>query len=228
MAVMTPVGKTGSRLWGDVLAGGGIGLLLGILVGLSAIPVVANLLAAITAATVAFVGLRTQSKSEDSEDASETGRADPSMSARVRVGSFAIFCVLGILSGIFIRAHDLLARPLAERVAEWKTSGFSDAEARAIVLFQDTRITPSGWTIEKDAGPAGSKSSLLYGSATQLCSETEPSKFSDAVTTLKAWEAYGEVWKRLGAVVQSQIPADRQQQTLRALHAAICADQKKD
>ena len=217
-------------MWGDVLAGGGIGLLLGILVGLSAIPVVANLLAAITAATVAFVGLRvqTKAKAKDSERADESGRADPSMSTRVRVGSFAIFCVLGILSGVFIRAHDLLSRPLPERVAEWKKSGFSNAEARAIVLFQDTRLSPAGWKIEKGAGPAGSKSSLLYGSSTNLCSETDPSKFADAAATLKAWDAYGDVWKRVGTVVQSQIPADRQQQTLRALHQALCAEEDKD
>jgi hypothetical protein len=38
VAGIEPVSKSGG-LWGDVLAGGGIGLLLGMLVGLSSVPV---------------------------------------------------------------------------------------------------------------------------------------------------------------------------------------------
>jgi len=209
----------------ELFVGGSMGFLLGVLVGMSAAPVVANLIAAVTAAALSLVGLRgsltTKRGSASKKADSPIELAQPNL-GRARVGGFALFAVIGLVIGLIVRTHDLFSPPLAERIALWRNAGYSAEEARAIVLFQDAKLMPTDWKFVKEAGSATQKS-LLYASSSTVCGETNPTNFRDATTTLKSWENEGGIWKAAGAVIQSHIPQEQQSQAVKEFHDAVCS-----
>jgi hypothetical protein len=115
----------------NLLAGGMIGLLLGLLLGMSVSKVVASVVGAVTTGAIGFVGLRAEPIA-----ATDVGAAV--MLPQLRVGSFALGCLVGVLTGVYIRARDVLGDSIRARVKGWESAGFSVQEARKFVLFQET------------------------------------------------------------------------------------------
>src|SRR5438105_4710037 len=113
------------RVW-QAVGGGGLGLLTGILVGMSSSPVVATVLGAISAALGGFLGFQKPDSTSSSSD--------------VRLGAFGVFCVAAIFLGVYVRAHNLASptflsqQPsLREEFDSWKQlPNTSDDQARSL------------------------------------------------------------------------------------------------
>lgn len=109
----------------------GVGLLLGLLLGLAVSPVVSGIIGTLSSLLVVLLGLN-------------ESYLNPVKS--IRIGSFGLFCVIGILSGMYIRSHDTLAPPLKTLHAEYKAMGFSDKETRDFIAYQEFELIPENWT----------------------------------------------------------------------------------
>lgn len=120
----------------------GVGLLLGLLLGLAISPVVSAIIGTMSSLLLVLLGLN-----ENYMNAAKS----------IRVGSFGVFCVIGILTGIYIRSNNALAPSLSELYTEYKKVGFSEKEAHDFIAYQEFDITPPNWVrdtaSETSAGP---------------------------------------------------------------------------
>jgi hypothetical protein len=107
-------------------SGAGIGILFGIIMGLSVSPTVAIVLGALTAILAAILGLNDLSFSN---------------AKAVRIGSFGFACVLGILAGMYIRTHGTLSPNSEVLMAEYQRLGFSDEQAREFIAIKADLVT---------------------------------------------------------------------------------------
>lgn len=133
----------------DGFAGLGLGLFTGLLVGLSATPVVAGVVAALTAVLGGFFGL-----------AGNRLAADP-----VRIGSFGCAAVLGLALGLVVRAQDLAAPSVADEVRRLTAAGYPPPIAQDIVAFRRYGILPTG----RQVGPPPREGSALFAGEAELC-----------------------------------------------------------
>ena len=108
----------------------GVGLLLGLLLGLAISPVVSAIIGTLSSLLLVLLGLN-----ENYMNAAKS----------IRVGSFGLFCVIGILTGIYIRSNNALAPSLSSLYKQYKAIGFSDKEAHDFIAYQEFDITPSNW-----------------------------------------------------------------------------------
>jgi hypothetical protein len=128
----------------DIVAGGGVGLLLGYLLGLSVSPVVQGVVVAITGLLGALLGL-------------QQGAAGMSW----RIGAFGIFCTAGVTLGLFVRSGSLLTPSVKQEVAQWQAAGYLKQDALAFVAYLRLGIKPAGITIS-DAPEAKQQANALY------------------------------------------------------------------
>ena len=198
------------------LAGGTIGLVLGLMVGMSVSKVVASVVGAVTAGAIAFVGLRAEPIA-----AMDAGVAV--LLPQLRVASFALGCLAGLLGGVYIRARDVLGESIRAQVKGWESAGFSVEEARKIVLFLEAGIVPPGWSVAKKAPTQRQGRSLLYGAGSDLSAEIEPEKFANVAEVLQTWAAVGGRWKMLAELVTKEIAPAKQDAVVKSLHRILCS-----
>src|ERR1700744_6070560 len=85
-------------MFGQLFAGVGLGLLVGVLVGLSSSPVVSVVVGALAAGMVTLLGFARSSKDGDSSYAE---------GSVIRLGGFGVACAAAVLLGVAIRTHSL-------------------------------------------------------------------------------------------------------------------------
>jgi len=142
-------------LWRS-LAGLSTGLLLGSFLGLSASPLVSTFVGALTALLASLLGLDALPRS----GRSARGRAvrlNPRRSSprpgRVRkplssansasVFFFATGCLGSTVGGLYARSHHWFAPSFQSRISELTHAGFTNAEAKAYVVYQDLGLIAS-------------------------------------------------------------------------------------
>lgn len=101
-----------------IFNGLGIGLFLGLLLGLSVSPVVSGVIGTISSLLAILIGLNEKF-------------LNPIKS--LRIGSFGLFSVIGILLGLYIRANDPFAPSLTGKMRTYTDIGYSEIEARGFV-----------------------------------------------------------------------------------------------
>lgn len=137
----------------DIAAGGGIGLLLGYLLGLSVSPIVQGVVVAITGLLGAVLGIgQTQ----------HPGRS-------VRIGAFGLFCVAGVTLGLAVRGGSLLVPSVKAQVTTWTRAGYSTAEARAYVAYQRLGIKPATLVTATPPDSRASSSALYAADTRSAC-----------------------------------------------------------
>jgi hypothetical protein len=95
------------KMFGQLFAGVGLGLLVGVLVGLSSSPVVSVVLGALAAGMVTLLGFARSSKDGDSSYAE---------GSVIRLGGFGVACAAAVLLGVAIRTHSWLSPSIANQV----------------------------------------------------------------------------------------------------------------
>ncbi len=146
------------NLFTSFFNGLGVGLLLGLLLGLAVSPVVSGIIGTLSSLLVVLLGLNESYLS-------------PVKS--IRIGSFGLFCVIGILSGMYIRSHDTLAPPLKTLYAEYKAMGFSDKDAREFIAYQEFELIPENWTKVDTSKSESSKPSTEVTTEQKLLASSE-------------------------------------------------------
>lgn len=113
----------------------GIGLLIGILLGLSSSPVVGLVVGSVSALLASLIGVEFPNKS--GEQASDEGISQEKLKLiGIRAGVFGLTCVFGIFAGIYMRTHNVLSppEPTWKQMSEELTSiGLNSLEARKMV-----------------------------------------------------------------------------------------------
>lgn len=152
---MEPVQRPNGGRVLDLVAGGGLGVLFGLLVGLTTTPVVASILASLVALAVAFVGL------------SESVPAGVSPATPLRLAVFSLCAAIFVLAGIYVRAHGLLSPSPASIARELTEAGFDPEEAKHMVRLRLFGVLPEGATTvaPDNLGGRVAASTLFSGNA---------------------------------------------------------------
>jgi alkylhydroperoxidase family enzyme len=154
----------------------GIGLLVGILLGLSSAPVVGLVVGSITALLASLLGFNLPTK-ERAENASgnQLPQAMVQMLIALRAGTFGFACVAGIFIGIYMRTHDVLsppARGLEARYAELLAVGFDPEQARALL------VSPSGAPPAAGDSEPNTRQTVLFRIDAENCSQLGEDRFA--------------------------------------------------
>jgi hypothetical protein len=201
----------------QLLAGAGIGLLLGLLVGLSSSHVVATVVGAIAGGLLILLGLHSSK-----DDAS--GTPPPTT---WRLAGFGFACTLALIVSVWIRAHHSLSPPIKEQVKELTDVGYSPEDARAWVAYVDSGLMISGGKpVEqaKDTGPsAASASSLLFASEGKVdtCGLLNPGRYKDQNEQINAMRLQGGTWASYASYVE-QLDAGHRDTALTSAKKLLC------
>lgn len=183
-----------------IFNGLGIGSFLGLLLGLSVSPVVSGVIGTISSLLAILVGLNEKF-------------LDPIKS--LRIGSFGLFSVIGILVGLYIRANNPFAPSLADKMTAYTEIGFTDEEARNFV---------TGF-IRADSTLAKRQANVLYSTEfkVEACdflqyanSETAPEEIYNSFTTA------GGIWEQLANSFKNDLPESSGTKTLLILRDNFC------
>jgi hypothetical protein len=163
----------------ELFAGGGIGLLLGYLLGLSVDPVTKTVIVAITGALGVILGW------QRGEGPDRTWR----------LGAFGIMCAVGATAGMAVRAGSVFTPGVRGEVAAWESAGFDHKSALAFVAYERLGVKPDGVTMTAPPAAATQQASVLYASDTKsLCGQLV---LLDTKDRLQLMRARGGAYKAL-------------------------------
>lgn len=212
----------------------GVGLLLGLLLGLAVSPVVSAIIGTLSSLLVVLLGLK-----ENYLNAVKS----------IRIGAFGLFCVVGILMGMYIRSYNALAPSLQSLYNEYRAMGFSEKEARDFIAYQEFDLTPAEWTkktvtdsasedmVSEETGggkiiaPAENiaskkRQSVLYSSEVDAgqCYILESSNSSMSFSDIQMnFEVAGGTWKELANDLDPSLPDNVKSSALLLLRDIFCA-----
>lgn len=174
----------------EVAAGMGLGLLVGVLLGLSSTGVVGGVVTALAAVLAAFLGL------------SGTGASSKGMSVgRARIAAFGFACTLGVGLGLATRAHDWLSEPIGVQVERWRHAGASPADAIDFVAWQRLGVMPHGRTIGEVPKPSAAQTVLFANPSATQCSQLSGRRFAQPAGRLDAMSRAGGSWQRAAEAI---------------------------
>lgn len=187
------------EIFASILNGLGVGLLLGLLLGLAVSPVVSGVIGTLSSILVIILGLNDKYLS---------------IVKGLRIGSFGLFAVVGVLLGMYIRAHNALSPSTQVLMKEYTDTGFEKNEALYFVAQQSFDYVPVGWfgTIAADSvgnRSAGKKQSVLFstevdiGRCTVLKSVDKTFPKNEIV---RAFNRAGGVWEELATNLEPVLP----------------------
>lgn len=192
---MTPI-----NAFSAIFNGLGIGLLLGILLSTTLSPVVSGVIATVSSLLAVLIGLNEK-------------YLDPVKS--LRIGSFGLFTVVGIIAGLYLRANNPFAPTLKDKMEEYKSIGFSDEEARNLIM---------GF-IQSDTSKAQREANLLYSTSVsssdcdQLYYMTAETPVSEMVNTFRST---GGIWRKFADTFQSDLPEQLTGKSLLMVRDSFC------
>lgn len=227
---MSDTRRTGGDIVVDVMSGTGLGLLLGMVVGLSTSPVVGIVVGALTSLLAVFLGL------QGGEDSKVAALARVQLNG-VRIGCFGLAAVLGVLLGLYVRINNPLAEAPEHQLARWMRA-FPDNPvlARQMMISERSGLNATNLKFDAEAAGvavtlaagAGARSASLFSNAgaRDLCRELAPERFGN--DTGNILNAYGDIEALAPVATQVRaLPADHRLGALLAAHAMLCATREK-
>lgn len=163
--------------------GMGIGLLIGLLIGLTTNGIVGIIIGTLTTILLAYVG---------------TGDGAPAEDTSMRIGAFGLFCVVGILAGLYLRVTNAFVPNPTDQVQMWMKDGvFTKEEAKTYYLYDRFAFTPAGQAIDTTKDRKA-RNVVLYGSEINetdcdLLNEYESFPLENK---MKAYATLGGIWKK--------------------------------
>jgi hypothetical protein len=136
----------------EIVAGSGLGLLVGLLLALSVSPVVGGVISALTVLLGGFFGL------------APSGGSDRAW----RIGSFGVACAIGVVCGLALRTGDQFAASLKKQSDDWQQAGATKEEAVAYLAFQHLGIKPAGRELGEAPKPSSGQV-VLFAGHTDVC-----------------------------------------------------------
>jgi len=217
------VGQGKGGRWVHLFAGVGMGGLLGLVMGLSAAPVVQGVLGALVAVLAGFLGFQGLA----GKGAAFSGNRWLEWSG-LRAGGFGLAAIAGILCGMAVRTQGLLEPTVAERVQSWEAAGFAPERAREIVSFELLGIEPKGEKVNLEAAQKAARSYLYsYEGNTTLCDEIKLDTLLTVENVLAAYELELKARpnEKLGAeviAIRDLATPEERDKAVRELEKKIC------
>ena len=103
-----------------------LGLFIGLIIGLSISSIIGIVIAGMISLLASFFGLK-------------EGTANGKTKTEI-ISLFSAFAIIGVICGIYLRTHGSLSLSLKEKKEKWVAAGFSEEQAKTIVLFEELRI----------------------------------------------------------------------------------------
>jgi len=197
-------------MW-NVLSGVSLGALTGLLLGLSASPVVGSVLGALIAGILVFLSLSNAADGAVGGDLNDT--------KLIRVSVFSMAATAAALLGIMIRSEQWLgASALQQQYSDLLSIGIPPRDAKAAILDR-VKATPL------DAEADRMRSPVLFAAdvTTEQCQELDPDKFGSAQGAFTRYEAAGDPWRETAQQVEKLVPAADQMTVLKFVHQIHCA-----
>jgi uncharacterized membrane protein (Fun14 family) len=145
----------------SLYAGIGLGLLLGLIMGLSISPTVKIVMGAFAGIIGGLLGLDNKLKKTETSD-------QGTMAKNVKLGSFGLAMVAGILFGMKVRTHELFSPTINDRVNVWLDAGYDSIAARKFVAFEKLGIDPLSGEVKVSGGEIQkSNTSALFNTNSQ-------------------------------------------------------------
>lgn len=202
-----------------VAAACGLGLLTGLLVGLSTAGVTASVVSALLAMAAGVAALTGVTNPFLPTGDSAAGRSATHNWALL---AFALAAVAGLGGGLWVRTHDLLSPSPQEVAARWQAAGLSKESAARLAVLQLTGATlaeDGGMEAAADNQPSALASVLFSVVAAEDCQRTDPSRAPDADEARTAWSLAPAPWP---ALAESLVEAP--QSTLLAVWTGLCRE----
>jgi hypothetical protein len=213
-----------------IFSGLGMGLLLGIIMGLSASEVVQTIFGVLTAILGAFLGFDRRSFSGMEAEEYEKEKYN-ALYTGLRAGSFGVAVVAGILSGMYIRTQEVLTMSVEKRVKQWTDADFEPEYARKLVAYQmlsiDPRTGETGPLTEMQRSTMGA----LFNAAQRasLCGTIDPGNWNgDWQKAKKAMlDLEMDPVTELVKVIESDVPVAIRFDFLWGLRVLVCEMSEK-
>jgi hypothetical protein len=164
----------------------------------------------------------------------------------LRIGSFGLFAVAGIILGIYIRAHNLLSPTTIDLRTEYRAAGFDSTQSLYYVARRVFNDVPPGWfgtdatptaqatgenTKAQDATPAASNfvamshSSVLFSSTVdaRACDFLQSAKADwPASEIINSFRSAGGTWAELAVNLNKFMPEASFVPAMLALRDSFC------
>jgi hypothetical protein len=210
----------------DVLAGAGLGLMLGTLMGLSESEVVGTVVAALAAVLAVFLGL-------DITTGSVLGALRVN---GARIGSLGLATVVGVGLGLHVRVNDPFLPAPVDQLGRWQAALPDDPTlAKQLMMWERIGILPAAFQFG-DAPPEGevavevaegaqTRRSVLFSTFGDydVCDSLSPDRLPDPADQLAAYGRMGAppVLPRIAEVIAA-LPAAEQAAALRVSYDILC------
>lgn len=213
--------------WAEAFAGAGFGLLLGVIIGLSATPVVKDVILALTGLLAVFLGLQVGS-------GTDVPLVGNNRSHPARIGTFGLATAAGLVLGMFLR----LANPFQEDpeidATRWaKAFGDNTVLAHQAMLYERFGVEPELWRFDPSGegsaakinqAQADSQRGGLFGvlQRPNLCDDLDPYG-SEAEAILSRYDKPDEIVLLKVAEKVRELPKEEQLGALEVAHTVFCA-----
>lgn len=208
---------TPMRFFAAVLNGLGVGLLLGVLLGLAVSPVVSGVIGTLSSILLILLGLN-----------------DKQMTTikSLRIGTFGIFAVVGIIFGMYIRTTDALSYTTTELKNEYMLTGFSKDQALYYVALKKFKYVPMGWFGTSEADTVAMSTTDHHDQSVLFSSDVDLSQcriLNTADNTFpkdeiyNTFEAADGVWKKLALALEPELPEQVYVDGLLGIRDSFCA-----
>lgn len=167
-----------------ILAGIGMGLLLGVIMGLSVSEVVKVILGALSVLLAAFLGFDKRDFSGMDKDTYQKDKHETLITS-LRAGFFGLAVVVGIFLGMWVRTTGVMAVPIKDSVQEWIDAGYDSTTARKYVAYERLAIDPT-------TGEAGEIGMLQRSQQTNLFSAEDISSLCSTIDP----DNWGNDWEK--------------------------------
>jgi hypothetical protein len=215
------------HFWSALVAGASFGLLAGLVLGLSLSPLVAQFLAPLLAIVTAVLGLKEGVEEDAAFSSRKTARA---------IG-FALFCIVGIFSGMWVRINDAIAPDLNSQIQkinalnlDTKTADEIKASMARKVFLGSTVLPEQENEPNKEAESkknsksielktpdllgATSKDSVLFAYSSAQLASLDPSRLQDSAAVTDLYTRTGGFWAALAKSVNEAATDEAQRMKL--------------
>jgi hypothetical protein len=167
----------------NAAAGLSLGTLVGLLIGVSSVPVVASAVGALLALLVTFFGFV------------QTNGTMATRTSGARLAGFGLAMAAALVGGIALRSHGALGPSFADRVASFAVEGMPRERALDLAVYEQLglRMGQLAQVEAPKAAPAASPYAFS-GAGDPSCAMLDADRYAEVKARLAAMQSRGGAW----------------------------------
>ncbi len=195
-----------------IFGGAGLGILIGLLIGMSTSGTVGLVIGAISSTLIVLLGFKE--------------KGDSNLQT-LRVGAFGLFCSVAILIGLYFRVNNLFSPSVKSEMEMWTSDSlFSLNEAKTYFLYDRFGFVPSGVKIDSTVDRKRTQV-VLYGSDISIstCDKLYGYKDFSIENELNAYKRIGGVFEKAALEIGKEFDTDNQKAALHLIRKCLCNEE---